>query len=143
MASSSETIVLISGANQGIGLEISKKLAAENPSYHVLMGCRSLSKGETAASSFSELSIEPIELDISSDSSISKAFATVQEKFGHLDVLINNAGIGIQALPEGLTTRQRYAQIMDTNAISASYLFRSIIPLFITFWGGRETFFAS
>lgn len=126
---SSKTIVLISGANQGIGLEISKKLATENPSYHILMGCRSLSKGTTAVSSFPKLAIEPIELDITSDSSISKAFAAVQEKFGRLDVLINNAGISKSALPEGLTTRQRYAQIIDTNAISAACLTEAFIPL--------------
>lgn len=93
------------------------------------MGCRSFSKGEAAASSFSNLAIEALELDISSDSSISKAFATVEGKFGHLDVLINNAGISQRALPEGLTTRQRYAQIMDTNAISAACLPETFIPL--------------
>lgn len=59
-----------------------------------------LVQGQTAVSSFPNLAIEPIELDISSDSSISKAFATVQEKFGHLDVLINNAGIPNERYPK-------------------------------------------
>ena len=127
---SQNTFVLISGANQGIGLEIVKKLATENSGYHVLMGCRSLEKGQAAIASLPpNLSVEPIELDITNDSSISKAVATVQEKYGCLDVLINNAGIGSRSLPQGLSLRQQYTQIMDTNAISAACLTEAFVPL--------------
>ena len=92
----------------------------ENSSYHVLMGCSSISKGKAGASSFPNLAIEPIEFDISSDCSNSKAFPTVQDKFDRVGILINDAGISKRALPEYLTSRQRYAQIMDTNTISAA-----------------------
>ena len=127
---SQKTFVLVSGANQGIGLEIVKKLATENPGYHVLMGCRSLEKGQAAIASLPpSLSVEPIELDITNDSSVSKAVATVQEKYGRLDVLINNAGIAQRALSQGLSLRQQYTQIIDTNAISAACLTEAFIPL--------------
>lgn len=127
---SQKTFVLVSGANQGIGLEIVKKLATENPGYHVLMGCRSLEKGQAAIASLPpNLSVEPIELDITNDSSISKAVATAQEKYGRLDVLINNAGIAQRALSQGLSLREQYTQIIDTNAISAACLTEAFIPL--------------
>ena len=127
---SQNTFVLVSGANQGIGLEIVKKLATENSGYHVLMGCRSLEKGQAAITSLPpNLSVEPIELDVTNDSSISKAVATVQEKYGRLDVLINNAGTGSRSLPQGLGLRQQYTQIMDTNAISAACLTEAFVPL--------------
>ena len=127
---SQKTFVLVSGANQGIGLEIVKKLATENPEYQVLMGCRSLEKGQAAIASLPHnLSVEPIELNITTDSSISKAVATVQEKYGRLDVLINNAGIAQRALSQGLSLRQQYTQIMDTNAISAACLTEAFVPL--------------
>ena len=127
---SPKTFVIVSGANQGIGLEIVKKLATENPEYHVLMGCRSLEKGQAAIASLpSNLSVEPIELNVTNDSSISKAVATVQEKYGRLDVLINNAGISQRALPQDLSLRQQYTQIMDTNAISAACLTEAFVPL--------------
>ena len=127
---SQKIFVLISGANQGIGLEIVKKLATENSGYHILMGCRSLEKGQAAIASLPpNLSVEPIELNITNDSSISKAVDTVQDKFGRLDVLINNAGIAQNSLPQGLSLRQQYSQIVDTNAISAACLTEAFVPL--------------
>lgn len=122
--------MLITRANQGIGLEITKKLASENPIYHVLMSSRSLAKREAAIASLpSGLSLEPIELDITSDSSISKAITAVQEKYGRLDVLIKNAGISENTLPEVLTFRQRYTQIIDTKTISVACVTDAFIPL--------------
>jgi len=81
------------------------------------MGCRSLTKGEAAISSLPNLSVESIQLDVTSDSSISKADAYVQDLIGRLDVLISNAGIFKRGLPKVLTPRERYTQIMETNAI--------------------------
>jgi len=91
------TIVLITGANQGIGFEIAKKLAREHPDYHVLLGSRNPSRGLEAASKLQaeNLSVEAITIDVCSDSSIATAAKLVEEKFGKLDVLINNAGIGL------------------------------------------------
>ena len=62
-----KTNVLIVGADQGIGLEISKKFDTENPSHYILMGCMSCSNGRKLRRL---PAIEPIELDISSDSSL-------------------------------------------------------------------------
>lgn len=125
-----KTIVLISGANTGIGFEITKKLAAENPTYHVLMGSRSLSKAQTAISSLPPgLSVEPLELDVTSDASIQAAYDTVASEHGRLDVLINNAGIASRAVPPDATFRQELTQIIDTNAISAACLTETFIPL--------------
>ena len=125
-----KTIVLISGANAGIGFEIAKKLPSENPTYHILMGSRSLSKAETAISSLpANLSIQPIELDVTSDASIQAAQDAVASQYGRLDVLINNAGIANNAVPPNATFRQQLTQIIDTNAISAACLTEAFIPL--------------
>lgn len=92
-----QRIVLITGANQGLGLEIAKKLVAENENYLLLMAVRDLSKGEQAIKSLTNraknTSVEPIVLDVRDDESIFKAAKQVEEKYGHLDVLLNNAGI--------------------------------------------------
>ncbi len=93
------------------------------------MGCRDFEKGKVAIATLPNLSIEPIELDITSDASISKAFSAVQKDYGRLDVLINNARISRRALWQGLSLRQQYAQTIETNAISAACLTEALILL--------------
>lgn len=94
----SGTIVLITGANTGLGLETVKALCRSSKVYTILLGGRSLEKAATAAQEArdeypkSPSAIEPIQVDIEDDTSISNAFDTVSSKYGYLDVLINNAG---------------------------------------------------
>lgn len=97
MTFSKSTIVLITGANQGIGFETAKELAKENPGHHILMGSRNAERGQAAAARLQteHLSVEAITIDIASDESITSAAKQVESQFGRLDVLINNAGIAI------------------------------------------------
>src|SRR6187551_1448347 len=92
-----KVVVLISGANQGIGFGIAKFLALSSSKYHVLIGSRDQAKGEKAVKEIEALSpkstVSTIRLDITSGASIKDAASTVEQQFGKLDVLINNAGI--------------------------------------------------
>lgn len=95
---SSREIVLVTGANTGLGYEIIRALCSSDKSYDILIGGRSLSKAEEAVHSAlqefptSGSKLWPILVDIEDDSSIQKAFDEVQNKFGRLDALVNNAG---------------------------------------------------
>lgn len=93
----SESVVIITGANQGLGHEIVKKLAAENENYRIILCSRSLEKGHQAASEVTNIAnntkVDVVQLDISSDESIESAARTVEDKYGRVDVLVNNAGI--------------------------------------------------
>ncbi|KAM0247765.1 hypothetical protein ACHAQJ_009698 [Trichoderma viride] len=63
-ASTSSKVVLITGANQGIGFEIAKSLSSK-PGYHVLVGSRDTQRGIDAANQLHEqgLNVEPITID--------------------------------------------------------------------------------
>ena len=93
-----KTIVLITGANTGLGFEIVKALFRPPKAYTILLASRSLDKGNTAAhdvqSQFpqSHSEIVSVQLDIEDDKSTSQLFEHIAEKYGRLDVLINNAG---------------------------------------------------
>ena len=95
----SKRIVLITGANTGLGLEMVRSLYSSDKVYEILLGGRSLDKASAAADtvakdfSASLSRITPVQIDIEDDDSIQSLFNEVQTKFGRLDVLVNNAGI--------------------------------------------------
>jgi len=95
---SNPLLVLVTGANQGLGY-YATQILAKTGKYHVILGSRDLEKGKSAVKSLLEDSdispsaIEPIQIDITSDESIKRAAADVLAKYGKLDILINNAGI--------------------------------------------------
>ena len=99
-AAASKKVILVTGANSGIGYEIVKALLeSETSSYHVLVGSRSLDKAKSAMDSLhkecpkSQSTMEALPVDLTSDESIDKAFEQVKASPGHVDTLINNAGL--------------------------------------------------
>lgn len=94
----SSKIVMVTGANTGIGYEIVKALLESVKPYHVFVGSRSLDKGKIAIEELqkafpkSSSTMEAIQLDLTSDESIESSFDQVKKSFDHLDVLVNNAG---------------------------------------------------
>ncbi|KIW09812.1 hypothetical protein PV08_11913 [Exophiala spinifera] len=126
----SPTVVLITGANQGLGFECVKKLAAEQPDYHILLGSRNAQRGTDAAAKVTDLApgskVEPIQLDVTDDESIAKAAKYVEQKFGRLDVLFNNAGI---SKSPGKSFRDEMNEIYNTNTTSAACVTEAFLPL--------------
>lgn len=94
-----QKIIVVTGANQGIGYETVKALISSEHAYQILLCGRNLdlAKGAVkeleAAHPESPSSLTPIQLDITDDASIERAFETIQSSFGLIDCLINNAGM--------------------------------------------------
>ena len=122
-------IVLISGANRGVGFEAVKKLA-QDPNYHIILGSRSLSQGQEAASSLpAPASVEPLEIDVTLDESIEAAVETVKSKYGRLDALVNNAGIGLAAFEPGTPRREMLEKTFATNTTGSVCMTEAFLPL--------------
>ncbi|KAK8093500.1 hypothetical protein PG997_000185 [Apiospora hydei] len=91
-------IVLITGANTGIGYEAAKALLESGRSYCILLGCRSLEKAQYAIERLGQevpstrSVLDAVQVDIASDESIEGAFEHVSASHGRLDALVNNAG---------------------------------------------------
>ncbi|GJC87579.1 short-chain dehydrogenase/reductase tropE [Colletotrichum liriopes] len=141
--SADPTIALVTGANQGIGYEIAKRLAIEHPDYHVFMTGRRQDAIEKATGELQSagLNVEPLVLDITSDESITSAVREIQAKFGHLDVLINNAGIML-GKPED-SIRQRFATVYNTNVFGSVAVTDAFMPLLQNSTKTRRVVFVS
>lgn len=95
----SPKVVLITGGNNGIGYETVKAILQSDKAYHVLLGSRSLEKAKHAIETlYKECpnltnTVEAVQVDLTSDESIEKAFEQVKVSPGYIDALVNNAGM--------------------------------------------------
>lgn len=123
-------LALVTGAYKGMGLEWVKQLAQEK--YTVILTARNLDIAQKAADSlnFPANQIIPKDLDISSEADIIKLKNWVDENFGKIDLIINNAGIN----PKDYADKSRMAKAFYLDQLDIEELFEvikinSIAPL--------------
>jgi len=130
--SSTTAIVLITGGNQGIGLEIASVLA-DLPEYHIIIGSRNSENGakalEGVLSDNPSRSVSTVEIDVTSDSSISSAAATIKKDFGRVDVLINNAGSLFEDPVTPVISRSIFQKTYEVNVFGAAIVTEAFLPL--------------
>lgn len=101
---SAHPLYLVTGANTGIGFEVARGLAAGGA--HVILACRDSAKGQAAlntiAREYPGASLELLIIDLSSQRSIRATANAFLEKHSALDVLINNAAVGLQQRQESV-----------------------------------------
>jgi hypothetical protein len=92
MSEEKRHIALVMGANRGIGFEVCRQLAERD--FVVLLTARDAAKARSAAGKLGNVGpVEPFSLDVADMGSIQKAAAEVANRYGDLDVIVNNAGI--------------------------------------------------
>ena len=118
------TITMITGANKGLGYETARQLVALG--HTVYLGARDEDRGTAAAK---ELGATFVRIDVTDEESVISAAAQIRDEVGHLDVLVNNAGIagGFQPLAE--TTAADLQHVYDTNVFGVVRVTRAFLPL--------------
>jgi NAD(P)-dependent dehydrogenase (short-subunit alcohol dehydrogenase family) len=128
---STNKIALITGANKGIGLETARQLGRQH--FTVLIGARDEAKGEEAAAELRKDGIEAhaIALDVTKSQSIRDAAARVEKDFGHLDVLVNNAGVMIDDKDKKVSEQslETWRKTFDTNVFGLIETTQAFLPL--------------
>ncbi len=108
-------VALVTGANQGIGLQIARDLASHG--FTVLVGSRNLERGEAAAKSING-DAHAFQLDVTDQASITAAAERIRNEFGRLDVLVNNAAISNTGLQPNMTIEEYSKSTRPSNVPS-------------------------
>lgn len=123
-------VALVTGGNRGIGYELVKHLSLSG--FNAILASRDHEMGNNAVQKLKELNLDVscIEMDVSNHESITQAAITLNEQYGRLDVLINNAGVYLDENENLLTMDPSILQkTMETNFFGVYHVMRSFIPL--------------
>jgi len=122
-----ERIALVSGGNRGIGLEVCRQLAEGG--YTVVVGSRVEERGRAAAEGLEGEAI-PHQLDVSDAGSVDRMAAFLEDEFGRLDILVNNAAISNDDGQRGVDADlDRVKEALEANLFGAWRLCETAVPL--------------
>ncbi len=129
-------VVLVTGASRGIGLAIAKQLAAAG--YTVYAGYRAVSAMDELCDLQQRFPdhLKLVTLDVTDQNTTDQAIAEIIANDGHIDVLVNNAGIGISGSVENITIAEGQA-IFDVNFFGAIRVTQAVLPYMRKQEGGR------
>ena len=131
-------VALITGANRGIGEATARRLARD--CGHVILTARDGAAADRAADRLDRegFSASGLRLDVTDDASVRAAAAHVEERFGHLDVLVNNAGItgsgqvspsdAVDQVPSAVDLAM-VRRVFETNVFGVIAVTNAVLPL--------------
>lgn len=131
-------IALVTGANQGVGLQVAKELVANGVT--VLVGSRDFKRGEDAAAEIGPGAIA-IQLDVTDRVSIADAAARIGKEFGRLDLLVNNAAISntrkgnlpleeyVKLTVASIVSIDEVKAVWETNVFAVLAIYQAMLPL--------------
>lgn len=117
-AEGDKRVVVITGANTGLGKEA--MLALSQKGYQVVAACRSIDRGRAAAQAATGVAPDVMELDLAELASVERFAAAFKEKYGRLDVLLNNAGV--MAPPDRQVTKDNFELQLGINHLGHALL---------------------
>ena len=119
-----QRVALVTGGARGIGAGIAARLAAEGA--HVVIA--DIDEAEAAAMAGTLANATARHVDIADPSSVASLAASIEDAFGRLDILVNNAAI-LDATPLADLTMERYRRVLDVNLNGALGVTFAMLPL--------------
>lgn len=122
--------VLITGGNKGIGFETGRQLGRLG--FTILLGSRDQSRGQEAAAALStqDINAKAITIDVTAPDTIQSAAQQIDNHYGSLDVLINNAGVSLDGgAPPSQLDLNNLKRTYETNVFGMFSVTKAILPL--------------
>ncbi|MBF2055670.1 MAG: SDR family oxidoreductase [Cyanobacterium sp. T60_A2020_053] len=122
--------VLITGSSQGIGRSTAKLFASKG--YNIVLAARTFERLSSVAQEIESLGVKalPIACDVTDSEQVNILMDKALTKFGHIDLLINNAGICMTA-PMEKTTLEDWQRILNVNLWGYIYPIYALLPHFL------------
>lgn len=115
---------VVTGAGSGIGLAIARALAAQKA--RVLL----VSRSKSCVTAAPRLHAEAFPADVSDSGAVHRLFAHVRKTWGHLDILVNSAGVA-EAVPLRSMTDQTWRRVLDANLTATFFCCRAALDLML------------
>ena len=121
-------VIVITGASEGIGAELARQLAPERP--RLVLAARRLGALQTVAAQCEAAGAETavVRCDVGVEADCKSLAAAAVERFGGIDVLVNNAGVSGHARLEDVTDFQWYQDMMRVNYMGSLWCTRYALP---------------
>ncbi|MGI0119576.1 SDR family oxidoreductase [Zooshikella sp. RANM57] len=120
--------ILITGANSGFGLLTTKLLLQQG--HHVVASMRDPNhRNAQTANEIKQLGGMIVDIDVTNEESVSTGVSAAIKQAGHIDVLVNNAGVGVNGVQEAFTTDDIKA-IFEINVFGLNRMIRAVLPHF-------------
>ncbi|MDP4097607.1 SDR family oxidoreductase [Paenibacillus sp. P96] len=141
MSVQEQKVILITGANKGIGFETARQLGLQG--HTIFVGARNMERGTEAEAKLRAEGINAsfIEVDVTDQATIDAAAQKIDEQYGKLDVLINNAGGGVGKFEEivvpSTTPLEALKGTFELNVFGVFAMMKTMLPLLRKSEAGR------
>ena len=125
----SKIITLITGAERGMGLITARELGKKG--QQIIIGAYNMELGAQAVQELAEAGVQAdlYKCDVTNRDDINALVKAVEEKYGYLNILINNAGIAGPMTPPSQTSEADLRKTMETNFFGAAAMVQAFLPL--------------
>ena len=128
MQSLNGKVAIVTGGSKGIGLAIARALAADGVNVAITgRNASQLSSAKRAVEAAGTGAVETLQMDVRQMDDVQRAVDAAASRFGGLDIVVNNAGIGIFTSVAAMTPEQ-WSAVIETNLTGVFYMCRASIP---------------
>lgn len=129
-------VALVTGGNGGIGKGIALGMAKAGA--NIAVAARNQDKSDAAVAEIEALGVQAISIscDVADGANVDAAVATCVERFGGLDIVVNNSGVNVRKLPHELTLEE-WQSVIDVNLTGVFLMSRAAHPEMVKRGGGK------